>query len=114
MKGQRGWKLRMIGFGVVGAVVLLAGPRCRAQEVNPDHFTATGIEGVNGKELPPRGARRVKALPSDAHMQAVSHSPAVTSGRARKLSRREVSLTAAKLTVAKGPAEGRKRVPEKQ
>jgi len=61
------WMRRLIWVGITGVAGILAGtaPTCRAQEVNPDHFTATGIEGVDGKELVQKPAGHVKALVND-------------------------------------------------
>jgi hypothetical protein len=53
----------------LGAVFILA-PACKAQEVNPDHFTATGIEGVN-PIAPNKVAPSPKQTPSP--VQARNH-----------------------------------------
>jgi hypothetical protein len=44
VKAFRMLKIPAILFGVGGA--LLLSPACKAQEVSPDHFTETGVEGV--------------------------------------------------------------------
>ena len=62
MKSFGMWKIPMILVGLGAAIVL--SPACKAQEVSPDHFTATGVqdvyEGAPGKAT----ARKVQQKPS--------------------------------------------------
>jgi hypothetical protein len=56
MKSFGMFKLPMILVGLGAAIVL--SPACKAQEVSPDHFTATGVqdvyEGASGKTVAPK------------------------------------------------------------
>lgn len=40
--------LALLGF----AMLFSSAPPCKAQEVNPDHFTATGVEGFSEQTQP--------------------------------------------------------------
>jgi hypothetical protein len=78
------WIPKTLRVGSIGLAAILLGwtPSCKAQEVNPALFTATGVEDVYPvkKPLPKKG---VKAL------AAADPSPAISRGAtARKRTRR--------------------------
>lgn len=59
----------LLGFG--GALIL--SPACKAQEVSPDHFTDTGVEGVYQTGPNKVAAPKLKQTPPA--LQARSHQP---------------------------------------
>ena len=70
-----------IAFGLALATMLVCcTPSCRAQEVNPDHFTATGVEDVYPVKRPSpahRSTKQTTAIP-----KTHAHSALTLSGRA--------------------------------
>jgi len=111
MKVQKRWMRRLIWMGITGVAGILAGvaaPSSRAQEVNPDHFTATGIDGMHGQETSQKVVASGKANPQGMARNQAKAQNAVASGRrASKAGRREVVLTS-----AKSSSEKRKQIPE--
>jgi len=58
MKSLRMFKLPVLLLGVGGA--LLFAPGCKAQEVSPDQFTATGVADVYHASAPAKTAKTAK------------------------------------------------------
>jgi hypothetical protein len=63
---------RTILFGSLGlAAMLVSTPSCKAQEVNPDHFTDTGVqdvyEGAPAKVATPIAKQNLPATPARKH-----------------------------------------------
>jgi hypothetical protein len=69
------WKIPMILVGLGAAIVL--SPACKAQEVSPDHFTATGVQDVYesapGKAAAPKVQQKPSATQARTHQ---ANSPA--------------------------------------
>jgi hypothetical protein len=68
-------KIPMILVGLAAAIVL--SPTCKAQEVSPDHFTATGVQDVYESAPAKVTAPKVQQKPSAAQArthQTSSHS----------------------------------------
>jgi hypothetical protein len=65
MKSIGMWKLPilLVGFGAA----LAFSPACKAQEVNPDHFTDTGVQNVY--EIGPSKATALKPKPNQSAAQ---------------------------------------------
>ena len=102
---------QLIWVGITSVAGILAGavPSCHAQEVNPDHFTATGIDGVNAKKAEKRAAK-AKAKPADMVSRQTNLQVGPTSKtREAEFHRQEVVLTSAKKRNEKS-----KGVPKKQ
>jgi hypothetical protein len=83
MKSLGMWKLPMVlaGFGTA----LLLSPACKAQEVNPDHFTDSGVQNVyevasvkpvpaavKAKPNAPASAARARQTNSPATLQPIA------------------------------------------
>jgi hypothetical protein len=62
MKSFGMWKIPVMLLGLGAAVILT--PACKAQEVNPDHFTATGVDDVNQASQQKTAAPALKQTPS--------------------------------------------------
>jgi hypothetical protein len=66
MKSLRMFKLPVLLLGVGGA--LLFAPGCKAQEVSPDQFTATGVADVYHASAPSKTAKTAVKLKSNAQV----------------------------------------------
>lgn len=106
------WKLPVILLGLGGAMAL--SPACKAQEVNPDHFTDTGIEGATSAA--PHKTAAAKPKQSASALQArneSSDSPAtvqLASKRESSLPPRssDVAVPAKLKTTARNPKKSEK------
>jgi len=107
METRNIWLARISWWAVVGVAGLLTtlGPACRAQEVNPDHFTATGIEGVNAKASAP--VAELNKRSGTTKTRAVRLSAAGTHGTA-SAKHTEVVLVSKKTQAAGRKTEARK------
>jgi hypothetical protein len=87
MEVQKRWMRQLLWVGITGVAGLLGvgAPNYRAQEVSPDHFTTTGIDGVTGKEQLPEPAPSAQVRARDtvkhANPQSVEASKARTGKR---------------------------------
>ena len=68
MKSFRMLKLPLMFVGLGAALAL--SPTCKAQEVNPDHFTDTGVENVYESAPAQKAAPKPKQNPSAAHARS--------------------------------------------
>lgn len=92
------------GLAVLGfAALSLAAPSCKAQEVNPDHFTSTGVEtyperGATGSSA----ASSKKAQAAPEVKQAKVTPPAARGRKATTPSDSSATLTPAAVRERKG------------
>jgi hypothetical protein len=83
MKPIAASKIPMILVGL--GTALLLSPACKAQEVNPDHFTETGVEGVYENVPAQVTAPKVKQKPSTLQTRArQTNSPATLRATAER------------------------------
>jgi len=75
--------LRIVGIATLGFGWFLSTSVCKAQEVNPDHFTATGVETFEGK----LAVKEVK-LPA----KAVKSIATATNEKTNQLARRPYTI----------------------
>jgi len=66
MKPFRMFKIPLMLLGFGGALIL--SPVCKAQEVSPDHFTATGLEDVH--QAAPQKLAATKPMQTPPALQA--------------------------------------------
>jgi len=67
MKSFGMWKIPVMLLGLGAAVILT--PACRAQEVSPDHFTATGIDDINQASQQKVAAPALRQTPPAPHVR---------------------------------------------
>jgi hypothetical protein len=67
MKSFGMWKIPVMLLGLGAAAILT--PACKAQEVNPDHFTATGIDDMNHANQQKAATPALKQTPSAQHVR---------------------------------------------
>jgi hypothetical protein len=88
---------RTILFGSLGlaATLLVSTPSCKAQEVNPDHFTDTGVqdvyEGAPAKVATPIAKQNLSATRAPKHQ---INSPATVDTVAKRTSHLSAQLDA--------------------
>jgi hypothetical protein len=76
VKPFRMLRIPILLVGLGGAALLLS-PGCKAQEVSPDHFTDTGVQGVYENASVQAATPKLKPLPARTQHQTISMQPAV-------------------------------------
>ncbi len=69
MKPFRMFKISITLLGFGGALIL--SPVCQAQEVSPDHFTSTGVEGLH--QAVPQRVAALRPMQTPPASQARNH-----------------------------------------
>lgn len=106
-------RLGQVGLVGLAAMWISCAPSCRAQEVNPDHFMATGIDGINTKQAqaPVNAASRQATPQVVVAGRGRGSAKIATAGKARtaQAGRRDLVLTSRKTQAA-----GRKNAADQQ
>jgi hypothetical protein len=83
------WIPKTLWAGSIGLAAMLLGwtPSCKAQEVNPAHFTDTGVEDAYPvkKPLPKEPVK----VPAAAHPSPLIFNGAITGKRSRRAARKQ-------------------------
>jgi hypothetical protein len=88
------WVPKTLWVGSIGLAAMLLGwtPSCEAQEVNPAHFTDTGVEDVYPVRKPlPKKAVKVSAV---THPSSVISNGAMARKRTRRAARKQNIVSA--------------------
>jgi hypothetical protein len=97
---------RTILFGSLGlaAMLLVSTPSCKAQEVNPDHFTDTGVQDVYEGAPAKTGTPIVKQKLSATQARKQINSPATVHTVAKRTSQLSAQLDAPAAADKRKPA----------
>jgi hypothetical protein len=83
------WIRKTLWVGSIGvaAILLSRAPSCKAQEVNPAHFTDTGVEDVYPVRKP--SPKKAAKVPAAIHPNPIISNGAMARKRARRFARKQ-------------------------